>query len=91
MYDLKLAAEAIGFEVEACVISFRALEARLSQPGEFAILLLGKRHFVAAIGTRGRKTVLLVDGSLGFKDLDENELQEQLRWSGHALLLSDRG
>jgi ABC-type bacteriocin/lantibiotic exporter with double-glycine peptidase domain len=88
MYNIKIAAEALGLKTEGCTIPFASLKDHLLKPGGTAILHLRTGHFVAAMAAE--ETLLVADPAWGVEQLDEGWLAEN-RWTGAALLLSSKG
>ncbi len=87
MHALKVAAEHIGFQrVQGLELSGQAL-ARRVEAGEFAILHLGRRHFVCVVGMTESGRIVLFDGMLGVTAYEAKCLAATIGWSGKALLL----
>lgn len=87
MLDLKNAALALGFDVEACELSFPELRELLSISNRYAILHSAMDHFFPAVGVSWEK-VRILDPAIGLEHVGEHELTTgPYRWAGKALLL----
>jgi ATP-binding cassette subfamily B protein len=87
MFNLKEAAEIIGFDTEGCQLSFSALHQELAYHGKYAILHSQHDHFVAVVGTAGADRIRLLDNVLGIQDLSEEDVNRIYHWDGATLLL----
>jgi ATP-binding cassette subfamily B protein len=89
MYDLRAAAQGIGFKVDARECAYAALVAHLSSPGRYAVLHLSPSHFAAAVSSPVLGRIRLYDPALGVYDLTASQLSTQARWAGAVLLLTE--
>jgi ABC-type bacteriocin/lantibiotic exporter with double-glycine peptidase domain len=90
MLELKNAAVALGFQVEAYDLPFRELRDFLSVDGRYAILHSSAEHFFPALGRCGNK-VRVLDPAIGIEDVGEEQLRSaRYQWNGKALLLTAR-
>ena len=89
MFNLKEAAELLGFEVEACRCPFNALRKHVSRPHRYAILYLEIGHFVAVVQPIGTDAVRVLETSSGILELSERAFRDQYLWKGSCLLITD--
>lgn len=87
MFNLKVAAEHIGFEVAGLQLTPVGLKDRL-QYGDKAILHINRAHFVSAVGLTTSGRIVIVDGIKGGTAYDVEGLQRELDWSGKSLVLT---
>jgi ABC-type bacteriocin/lantibiotic exporter with double-glycine peptidase domain len=88
MYNVKEAAEQLGFRVEACRGTFASLHEHVKQPNHYAILHYQMGHFVAVMGVSGKERVRVVDVGAGIQDLNDADLHKEGKWQGAMLLLA---
>jgi len=88
MLNVRDAAVALGFRVEAYRCSFEHLLDHVSRPGCCAILHSELSHFTTVVQRAGPAQVRLVDGGLGILELTNEDLRQLFQWDGAALLLA---
>ena len=86
MFDLKEAAEQLGFQARGSKYSFESLGDYLSEQGHYAILYFKGGHFDPAVQAADGKIRIIDTGRLETKDLSAEELNN-MGWDGTALLL----
>jgi ABC-type bacteriocin/lantibiotic exporter with double-glycine peptidase domain len=86
MFDLKEAAEQLGFRAKGSKCSFESLWDHLSERGHFAILYFTSGHFDPAVQVADGR-IKIVDTRRGeIKSCSEDDLT-RMGWDGTALLL----
>jgi ABC-type bacteriocin/lantibiotic exporter with double-glycine peptidase domain len=86
MFQLRRAAEELGFEVEARRGTWDSLTRALREGG-LALLHVDGNHFVASITCRAGDRVRVADPSRGVRDLNAAEFQAAYGWKGAMLVL----
>ncbi len=87
MFNLRRAAEELGWQTEAYQNSFRSLQRRVTEDDAYAILHVNGNHFVAVLGGNAADDLYIVDPPLGVQCLDEAGFEEAYDWEGAMLLL----
>jgi hypothetical protein len=88
MLSLKEASVRLGFDAEACRVTYGGLFNHLSGSGSYSILYSPAGHYFAAVGTEADGRIRIVDTCLGVIALTEIEMHRVYSWDGVALLLA---
>jgi ABC-type bacteriocin/lantibiotic exporter with double-glycine peptidase domain len=86
MFDLKEAAERLGFRAKGAKCSFESLGDHLSEQGHYAILYLRGGHFDSAVQVADGKIRIIDTRRLETKDCSAEDLN-RMGWDETALLL----
>lgn len=87
MLDLQEGVQKLGLASRAVHLDYAGLHAHLGSPSSLAILYLDQ-HFVTAVGARSDGRIVVVDPLVGVSYVNEETLNNSLKWSGRVLLIN---